>query len=249
MHSRRYAGCKEHELWGYLPAASGRSFQAFRDEVMALYPGSDDDRRYSDKDLRRLVIDQQTHSITTRADLGAYYREFLRISDFLVKKGRMSSLERNRLYMEGFNRTLRTRILTRLEVQHPDHYPDDPYDISTFHQCAHFLLAGTAAAPTIGQVSQQRSPPSGPSTTTATPTPATETTIQRMTTYLQQRMDDLTQQLDARLQARFNTAPTPSMTVYKQSTPSEKRCYFDGCPCAIRECPAVAEYLAQGRCL
>src|ERR1700675_3079252 len=88
MQSRRYAGRKEHKLWGYLPAASGRSFQAFRDTVMALYPGSDDDRRYSDKDLRRLIIAQQTHSITTRPALGAYYREFLRISDFLVKKGR-----------------------------------------------------------------------------------------------------------------------------------------------------------------
>src|SRR6202795_4424708 len=133
MHSPRYAGRKKHKLWGYLPAASGCSFQAFRDEVMALYPGSDDDRRYSDKDLRRLIIDQQTHNITTRADLGAYYREFLRISDFLVKKGRMSSLERNRLYMEGFNSTLRTRILTRLEVQHQDHYPDHPHDITSLH--------------------------------------------------------------------------------------------------------------------
>jgi hypothetical protein len=46
----------------------------------------------------------------------------------------------------------------RLQVKFPDHYYDDPYEWQDFHECAHFLLAGTATESSVGIVTQARIP-------------------------------------------------------------------------------------------
>jgi hypothetical protein len=42
----------------------------------------------------------------------------------------------------------------RLQVKFPDHYYDDLYEWQNFHECTHFLLAGTVAESSIGAVTQ-----------------------------------------------------------------------------------------------
>jgi hypothetical protein len=49
-------------------------------------------------------------------------------------------------------------VKSRLQVKFPDHYHDDPYEWQDFHQCAHFLLAGTATKSSISTVTQARIP-------------------------------------------------------------------------------------------
>jgi hypothetical protein len=46
----------------------------------------------------------------------------------------------------------------QLQVKFLDHYHDDPYEWQDFHDCAHFLLAGTAAESSVGTVTQARVP-------------------------------------------------------------------------------------------
>jgi hypothetical protein len=46
----------------------------------------------------------------------------------------------------------------RLQVKFLDHYYDDPYEWQDLHECAHFLLAGTAAESSIGTVTQAHVP-------------------------------------------------------------------------------------------
>jgi hypothetical protein len=46
----------------------------------------------------------------------------------------------------------------RLQVKFLDHYYDDPYEWQDFHECAHFLLAGTAAESSVGTITQARIP-------------------------------------------------------------------------------------------
>jgi hypothetical protein len=46
----------------------------------------------------------------------------------------------------------------RLQVKFPDHYYDDPYEWQDFHECTHFLLAGTTAKSSVGTVTQARIP-------------------------------------------------------------------------------------------
>jgi hypothetical protein len=49
---------------------------------------------------------------------------------------------------------LRERVKSRLQVKFPDHYHDDPYEWQDFHECVHFLLAGTAAKSSVSTVTQ-----------------------------------------------------------------------------------------------
>jgi hypothetical protein len=46
----------------------------------------------------------------------------------------------------------------RLQVKFPDHYYDDLYEWQDFHECAHFLLAGTAAESSVSTITQARVP-------------------------------------------------------------------------------------------
>jgi hypothetical protein len=46
----------------------------------------------------------------------------------------------------------------RLQVKFPDHYHDDPYEWQDFHECADFLLAGTAVESSVSTVTQAHIP-------------------------------------------------------------------------------------------
>lgn len=146
-HSLRYASLNDYELWVRLPSASGGDFPAFKKAVLELYPGTEDDHRYTMADLDRLTQTQAAYGIQSRAELGEYYREFIRITGFLLEKGRISARERNIAYENGFDPEMKSRIKARLQYMMPEHFHSDPYDFQTFHDCAHFILAGTAAEP------------------------------------------------------------------------------------------------------
>jgi hypothetical protein len=143
-----------------LPEAEAQApnYARFRDAVVKLYPGADDERKYAESDLERLINMQRQYGIESRPELGHYYREFRRISKFLIDKRCLSDIEQNKMYMRGFDERLRERVKGRLQVKFPDHYHDDPYEWQDLHDCAHFLLAGTAAESSVGTVTQARVP-------------------------------------------------------------------------------------------
>jgi hypothetical protein len=155
-HALRCASQEDNELWSTLPEAEAQvpDYARFCDAVVKLYPGADDERKYAESDLQRLIDTQWQYGIESRAELGHYYREFRRISKFLLDKQRLSDIERNKMYMRGFDKRLRERVKSRLQVKFPDHYHDDPYEWQDFHECAHFLLAGTAAESSVSTVTQ-----------------------------------------------------------------------------------------------
>jgi hypothetical protein len=64
-----------------------------------LYPGADDERKYTESDLERLIETQRRYGIESRAKLGHYYWEFCCISKFLIDKWHLSDIERNKMYM------------------------------------------------------------------------------------------------------------------------------------------------------
>ena len=158
-----------------LPEATLTDFANFRAAVTSLYPGADDDCRYAESDLRRLVNVHFHYRIETRAELGYYYREFRRLAIFLINKGRLSSIERDKMFMDGFRQPLRGQIKQRLQYLKPTHFPDDPYDWKEVHDSAYFLLSGTPSTyppnttPRIPQITGQATPYIP--TTTAQPPP------------------------------------------------------------------------------
>jgi hypothetical protein len=155
-HALCYASHEDNELWSTLPEAVAQpaDYAKFHDTVVKLYPGADDERKYAESDLQRLIDTQWQYGIESRAELRHYYREFHCISKFLIDKQRLSDIERNKMYMRGFDERLRERVKGRLQVKFPDHYHDEWQD---FHDCAHFL-AGTAAESSVSTIAQARIP-------------------------------------------------------------------------------------------
>jgi hypothetical protein len=107
-HALHYTSREDNELWSTLPEAAAQpaDYTKFRDAVVKLYPGADDERKYAESDLERLIDMQRQYGIESRAELGHYYREFRRISKFLIDKRRLSDIERNKMYMRGFDEKL-----------------------------------------------------------------------------------------------------------------------------------------------
>jgi hypothetical protein len=100
-HALRYASQEGNELWLTLPEAEAQvpDYAQFRNAVVKLYPGADDERKYAESDLQWLIDTQRQYGIESRAELGHYYREFRRISKFLIDKRRLSDIERNKMHM------------------------------------------------------------------------------------------------------------------------------------------------------
>jgi hypothetical protein len=108
-HALHYASREDNELWSTLPEAEAQvpDYAQFRDAIVKLYPSADDERKYAESDLQWLIDTQRQYGIESRAELGHYYREFCCISKFLIDKRRLSDIERNKMYMRGFNERLR----------------------------------------------------------------------------------------------------------------------------------------------
>ncbi|KAF8237967.1 hypothetical protein L208DRAFT_1244671, partial [Tricholoma matsutake] len=143
-HTCHYLDIDSSKLWESLPEYQpGTSFNEFRTAVHKLYPGSEDDRKWSISDMDKLVGEQLSVVIFDANNLGMYYRAFYNINHFLRAKNGILEAEQSRAYVRGFQPGLWTRIARRLKLKFPDHYPDDPYPLNDIHDAAKFVLAGS----------------------------------------------------------------------------------------------------------
>jgi hypothetical protein len=84
-HTCRYVDIDTSELWELIPEyAPSISFDDFRITVHKLYPGSEDNRKFSISDMDKLVGEQLCIGIHDSNDLGVYYRVFYNITSFLL---------------------------------------------------------------------------------------------------------------------------------------------------------------------
>ncbi|KZT47798.1 hypothetical protein CALCODRAFT_413693, partial [Calocera cornea HHB12733] len=139
------------ETWAALPTYNGASYEAFKTKVLGLYPGATlDDGRYSHTDLELLVDQSSKIALKNRAQFGEYYREFNRISSWLVQKQKISKHEQSREFMRGFEPAFHEHLIGRLQIKASDHYPEDPYEMKELLDASNWLLAGMSAeAPVV----------------------------------------------------------------------------------------------------
>lgn len=128
------------ELWQTLDAYSNHDipFNEFRAAVCRLYPGADNDRKWTMAKLEKLVADRKTLGILTQGDLCEYHRAFKATSTYLVSKKRLSEAEQLQAFTRGFRPPLWDRIIQRLQVKYPDHDPEDFYPINHILKSATF---------------------------------------------------------------------------------------------------------------
>jgi len=262
-YSLRYARLDDYEIWKTLPEATGIDFLAFRTAVTALYPGAEDDRRYSVTDLEKLVEVQARLGIRNRAELGQYYRDFLRISKFLIDRTRLSTAERDRAYMRGFGESFRDKVKTRLAYLLPNHFPDDPYGIEDAHKSATFILSGTTAdvgeAPVAGSRAVKKE-----ATDTSVEEMIQRITMQVVTAFSQGLATSLSQHPAHAPQTGNNRTITPNPSYGAKATPGTSTrpqaggnvqeiarafaCLMCSGPHSIHDCDIVDEYVKKGLC-
>ncbi|GBE82593.1 hypothetical protein SCP_0409770 [Sparassis crispa] len=101
------------------------TYEQFKTAVIALYPGAEDDRRFTQSNLTQIVRAAQTRGVSSRMEEGQYYQDFTCITLFLLSRGRLSAYERDRLYLEGFEASPLHAIKNRLAIKVPDQNLDD----------------------------------------------------------------------------------------------------------------------------
>ncbi|KAH9019177.1 hypothetical protein EDB85DRAFT_2153994 [Lactarius pseudohatsudake] len=147
----RYPSVAVEQLWKTARAFSdtARSYEDFKVEVIALYPEAIAAQEHTLADLDELVAHRARTPIRSEIELGAYYREFLLVSRFLVAKDRISVQTQAHHLLASFEPRLATAVRARLVRTFPDHLPDDPYETDAVCDAALFALAWQRAAPLI----------------------------------------------------------------------------------------------------
>jgi hypothetical protein len=236
-HACRFVDVDTSELWESLPEYTDHavSYVDFMKAVHALYPGSDEERKWSVADMDKLVGERCRLGVLSLSDLGEYYRQFLAITTFLRGKSRLSEAEQSRAFTRGFQPDLWGRISQRLQLKFPDQFPDDPYSLDAIHEAARYVLHGTSSALLTSSI--------------ATSTPA----VARPTTAPEIKMEDITTIIE-RLTDTFVKALAASNNNYGDRPPRPPRESNPGCNfCGdldhfVRECQIALEFIRLGKC-
>ncbi|KAJ7670632.1 hypothetical protein DFH06DRAFT_1320562 [Mycena polygramma] len=138
----RYLDIDDEELWKRKRTAN-MTFDAFKKEIMKLYPGSNGDKLYAWSDLREVVRKGQERPPSNKDDFGEYQRNFTRIADFLKSKDKISERERDEQFMRGIHADFRFRVLQRLQIVKPSQASDTPYGIEDVIEAAEWAIDGT----------------------------------------------------------------------------------------------------------
>ena len=70
--------------------------------VCKLYPGTDDEQKWTIADMDTLIGSQLRVGIYDKSTLLAYYRPFISITQYLLGKNHISKAEQSRAFLQGF---------------------------------------------------------------------------------------------------------------------------------------------------
>ncbi|KAF7336287.1 hypothetical protein MVEN_02177000 [Mycena venus] len=144
-HATRFLSVEDQETWEALPSFSDatKSYTDFKAAALKLYAGNDEERRFSLSDLDALIGQYARTGILSKEDLTSFYRRFLRITTYLVNKGRLSPAEQSRAFLRAMQpASLSLEIRQRLQIKKPDIHPEDPYALTDLLEAAEFVIAG-----------------------------------------------------------------------------------------------------------
>ena len=243
----RYLDVDSAELWeSLLEYQATSTYVQFVEAVYKLYPGSEDERKWSIADMDKLVGEQLRIGIYDANDLGNYYRAFFAITQFLRSKNRLSEAEQSRAFVRGFQPDLWNRIARRLELKFPDHFPDDPYPLFDIHTAAQFVLHGTIPATFHLRTSTSSATAAAASTSTVAAPAAIKT--EDFSSFLDKFASTLIKAL-APSQPSSTPSRNPSNTSNPLNTNPSNACIFCGLiDHYISDCLVCQQYVTDGKC-
>ena len=239
-----YVAQSEEDIFKGVEDENRVTFELYKEAIRKDYPGSDDDRKYSRDDLNALVSQYQVQGVVDREAVGAFYRKYRTIASYLVKKNRLSTGDRNRLFLTGFPPDVRADMKARLTFKQPDVHPEDGYDIEHIKEAAIYAIAGMAAEDAIVQSAGQG--PAHSSTSPSYPLPGSASAP------VKTEPDDaaVLQMMEALRSRGFVLQPGGPAGVpgprYQAPRGMPGVCNFCGKPGhMLRECPSVDDFMAS----
>ncbi len=193
------------------------------------------------QDLDLLLGHYAWVGILISADLGEYHRKFLLITQYLISKGCLSTLEQCRFFLQGLQPALEACISQHLQQKFLDHCPDDPYDLSATYEAISFVLMGMSST-TLAQGPT----PSNPSTSLTT---SSQDHTSAKIEALMAAIASLGEMFKSAIQTQpVGARPRPPAAI-GMGAPGLSICNF--CSRAghyIRECEVVNKYIHTGKC-
>ncbi|KAF8155288.1 hypothetical protein K438DRAFT_1777658 [Mycena galopus ATCC 62051] len=162
QHATCFLSVEDQEIWEGLPTFTdqNKSYAEFKSAVLKLYAGNNEERRFELSDLDSLIGQYSRVGILTIADLTAFYRQFLRITTYLMNKNRLSTIEQSRAFLRAMQpSSFEQAIRRRLEIKKPDVHPGDVHALADLYEAAEFVLAGTSQAFTHTPFAPTPTPP------------------------------------------------------------------------------------------
>ena len=147
-HATRFLSVEDQEVWETIGSFSDatKSYDDFKRDILRLYAGNNEDRRYAISDLDALIGEYSRVGILSMEDLTTFYRQFLRITTYLISKNRLSATEQSRAFLRAMHpESFAREIKLQLRIKNPNNHPEDPYPLSELYEAAEFALAGSSS--------------------------------------------------------------------------------------------------------
>ncbi|KAI0954345.1 hypothetical protein AcV7_007607 [Taiwanofungus camphoratus] len=108
----RYPSIDVTDLWETLKSFSDqtKTYAQWKADVLALYPGTNDTRKWSLADMDQLIGERAHIGIHNAADLRSYYCDFISITKHLITQQRLSDIKQSRAFLRGFQPSLLVRL-------------------------------------------------------------------------------------------------------------------------------------------
>ncbi|KAI0038200.1 hypothetical protein FA95DRAFT_1455506, partial [Auriscalpium vulgare] len=87
-----------------------------------------------------LVGSRYRLGIAFSGELSEFYQQVFAITDFLVKKSRISTRERDTVFLRAFQDSLMNQVATRLQIKLPDHNKETPYPMADVLEAGEYEL-------------------------------------------------------------------------------------------------------------
>ncbi|KAF8193472.1 hypothetical protein K438DRAFT_1431096, partial [Mycena galopus ATCC 62051] len=238
-HATRFLSVEDQEIWEALKSftEATKSYADFKADVLKLYSGNDENRRFELSDLDTLIGEYSRVGILSLEDLKTFYRQFLRITTYLISKRRLSDDEQSRTFLRAMQPASFAReVKLRLQIKRPDVHPADPYPLADLYEAAEFALAGGGTfildRPTPAPVP---APASVPTTIEIKPDPNIAALVGTMTEFM-------------RIFAAQKSSNDPSSGAVPPKKRPEGCTYCSDLTHFINDCAKVLEDMQAGKC-
>lgn len=239
---------------------AAKTYADLKSALLKLYPGAEEERKYTNKDLESLILLWQRRGIHSASELGSYHRDFLTITRFLVSKQRLSVLQQGAEFVRAFSGDTWAATSSRLQLKLPDHHPDDPYSVEHVFEAAAWVLNGTLPSTFRPNISTTTpAPVIVASNANNTAPDIVAAAANQPEVKSEEFVNTLGRAIAAALSMGNPRPPPPPMRGAPYNAPnyvnnqnygppgdSERRCYYDGCANSINRCAGVQEDIDKG---